>query len=263
MVNPNPGTPTYAVAGPASVNEGSALSFTLSTTNVAAGTPLYWRLAGTGINTADFVGLSALQGSVTVGTTGAAVFQTSVAADGTTEGNESLLYDVFSDAAFTTRVASTTVLLNDTSQTAGLTLWGTTANDVLTGSSGSDRLAGVSATGTTAAALGAGQVDTLTGLAGSDVFLLGDSRGVFYNDKVNNSLGSGDYALIKDFASGVDKLQVRAGTSYIYTTSASGLSLYWDRNNDARLTSSGKSQDEFIAVLQGVTALSGTDLIGV
>jgi hypothetical protein len=263
LVAPNPGSPTYAVAAPSSVNEGTTLSFTISTTNVAAGTPLYWRMAGNGISTSDFVGLSSLQGSVTVGSNGGAVLQTTIAADVTTEGNESLLYDVFSDAGLTSRVTGTSVLLNDTSQPAGLTLWGTTGNNSITGSSGPDRLAGVSATGTTSTAMGAQQVDTLTGLAAADVFLLGDGRGVFYDDRLNNSLGSADYALIKDFASGVDKLQVRAGTSYIYTTSTSGLSLYWDRNKDSRLTSSGKNQDELIAVLQGATALFATDLIAV
>jgi hypothetical protein len=111
--------------------------------------------------------------------------------------------------------------------------------------------------------MGAKQVDRLTGLAGADVFLLGDGRGVFYDDRSNSNLGSADYALITDFTSGMDKLQVRAGTGYVYTASSTGLSLYWDRNKDSRLTNSGKNQDELIAVLQGVTALSSTDLIGV
>jgi hypothetical protein len=263
LVNPNPGTPTYAVAAPASANEGTALAFTITTTNLAAGTPLYWRLSGTGISTADFTGLSSLQGSVAISGTGGAVVQTTVAADGLTEGNESLLYDLFSDAGLTTRVAGATLVLNDTSTAAGVTRWGTTASDAITGTSGPDRLAGVSATGTTATAMGAKQVDTLTGLNGADVFLLGDARGVFYDDRANNTLGSADYALITDFTPGVDKLQVRAGTAYLYTTSTSGLSLYWDRNKDGFLTASGRSQDELIAVLKGVTALSGADLIGV
>ncbi|MFO7627916.1 MAG: hypothetical protein R6W06_00070, partial [Prochlorococcaceae cyanobacterium] len=157
---------------------------------------------------------------------------------------------------------STTVILNDTSKSAGVTLWGTTASDMITGSVGPDRVAGVLASGTTASAMGAGQIDTLTGNAGADVFLLGDSRGVFYDDRLSGNLGSGDYALIKDFEPGIDKLQIRAGTSYLYTVDASGLSLYWDRNNNGSLNSSGKNRDELIAVLQGVSALSSTDLIG-
>ncbi|MFN7677200.1 MAG: S8 family peptidase, partial [Cyanobacteriota bacterium] len=263
LVAPNPGTPTYAVAAPASVNEGAALSFTITTTNVAANTTLFWRMAGTGLSTSDFVGLSALQGSVTVDATGSAILQATVAADGTTEGNESLLYDLFTDASLTARVSGATVVLNDTSQASGQTLWGTTGSDTITGGSGPDRLAGVPATGTSATELGARQVDTLTGLGGSNLFLVGDGRGVFYDDKVNNNLGNADYALIKDFVPGVDKLQVRGGMAYIYTPSSTGVSLYWDRNKDGRLTSSGKNQDELIAILQGVSALSSVDLIAV
>jgi hypothetical protein len=59
-------------------------------------------------------------------------------------------------------------------------------------------------------------------------------------------LGSADYALINDFTTNVDKLQVRAGTAYLTTPSTSG-----------------KNQDELIAVLQGVTALGSADLTGV
>ncbi len=263
LVNPDPNAPTYALTGPASLNEGSGLSLNLSTTNVADGTPLYWRMAGTGISTGDFVGLNSLQGSFTVDASGTAVFQTSVAADLTGEGNETLSFNVFSDAGLTSRVASTTVLLNDTSRPSGVTLWGTTASDSITGSGGPDRLAGVRSAGTTAADLGAGQIDTLTGQVDADVFLLGDARGVFYDDRNNSSLGSGDYALITDFVSGTDKLQVRAGTSYVFTQSANGLSLYWDRNGNGNLNASGKNQDELIAVLQGVSTLAATDLITV
>jgi hypothetical protein len=63
--------------------------------------------------------------------------------------------------------------------------------------------------------------------------------------------------------SGVDKLQVRAGTSYLYTVSGTSLSLYWDRNSNGALNSSGNNMDELIAVLQGVTGLTNADLIGV
>ncbi|MFN6337339.1 MAG: S8 family serine peptidase [Cyanobacteriota bacterium] len=263
LIAPDPNAPTYAASGPSSVNEGSGLTLTVSTTNVAAGTPLYWKISGNGISTTDFVGLSSLQGSLAVDASGSAVWQTTVAADLTSEGNETLSYDVFSDAGLTTRVTGVSVLLNDTSQASGLTLWGTTASDTITGGGGPDRLAGVRATGTTAADLGAGQIDVLTGLSGADVFLLGDSRGVFYDDRVAKTVGGGDYALIKDFASGIDKLQVRAGTSYLYTVASGNLSLYWDRNNNGGLNTSGKNQDELIAVLQGVTTLASADLIGV
>jgi len=99
LVTPDPNAPTYAVAGPASLNEGSALTLPIRTTNVAAGTPLYWKLSGTGISPTDFEGLSSLQGSLAVDVTGAAVFQSTVAADLSSEGNETLSYELFSDAA--------------------------------------------------------------------------------------------------------------------------------------------------------------------
>jgi subtilisin family serine protease len=255
--------PTYAISAPSSVNEGSPLTINVSTTYVSANTPLYWQIGGSGITTADFVGLASLQGTITVNASGSAVFTTTVAADLTSEGNENLIYNLFTDSAMTNRATSTQVLLNDTSKPSGVTLWGTTGSDTITGSTGNDRLAGVRSTGSTAADMGAGQIDILTGQSGADVFLLGDARGVFYNDRINGNLGTGDYARINDFVSGIDKLQVKTGTSYLYKVSASSLSLYWDRNNNGLLNSNGSSRDELIAVLQGVTSLVGTDLIGV
>lgn len=263
LVNPDPNAPTYALAGPGSLNEGSSLTITLSTTNVAATTPLYWKMAGTGINTGDFVGLNSLQGSFAVDASGTAVLQTSVAADLSGEGNETLSFEVFGDAGFTSRVASTTVLLNDTSKPSGVTLWGNAGIDTITGSGGPDRLAGVRSTGFTAADLGGtGVFDTLTGQGDADVFLLGDARGVFYDDPNAGSLGTSDYALITDFVSGTDKLQVRAG-SYVYTLSGNLLSFYWDRNGNGVINNTGRNQDELIAVLQGVSALTLNDLIAV
>ncbi|MFM9046420.1 MAG: hypothetical protein ACKOOH_01945, partial [Cyanobium sp.] len=217
---------------------------------------------GTGITTADFVSLPSLEGTAIVDSAGSAVVATTVAADNTTEGNENLIYDLFTDSARTNRVAGTSVLINDTSKPSGVTLWGTTGSDTIIGTNGADRLAGVRPTGTTGVNMGTGQIDTLTGYGDTDTFLLGDSRGVFYDDKKSNSLGSNDYASITDFVSGLDKLQVRAGTSYVYTVSGSTLSLYWDRNNNGLLTNTGNNQDELIAVLQGVTSLTNADLVG-
>ncbi|MEB3194996.1 MAG: hypothetical protein VKO19_07745, partial [Cyanobacteriota bacterium] len=50
-------TPTYRITpSAAAINEGVALTTTVATTNVAAGTVLYWSLSGTGITAGDVVG---------------------------------------------------------------------------------------------------------------------------------------------------------------------------------------------------------------
>ena len=139
-------------------------------------------------------------------------------------------------------------------------LWGTTASDTVTGAAGNDRISGVLASGTSSAEMGTQQIDVLTGANGSDVFLLGDARGVFYDDRKTGSLGTADYALIKDFIAGTDKLQLR-NLSYLYTASTGGLSLYWDRNANGLLESGGRNRDELIAVLEGATGLSSGDLV--
>jgi hypothetical protein len=99
----------------------------------------------------------------------------------------------------------------------------------------------------------------LTGGKGQDVFVLGDSRGVFYDDYNNASSGTNDYALITDFNAIEDKLQLRSN-SYISTVSQGNLMLYWDRNNNRSLDLIGNNQDELIAKLQGVTSLSSTNI---
>jgi len=141
-------------------------------------------------------------------------------------------------------------------------LWGSSASDTILGGSGADRLTGVQASGRTATALGAGQIDTLTGGDGMDVFLLGDARGVFYDDRSNNNLGTGDLAVITDFRSGEDKLQLRQG-NYLLTVAAGSLSLYWDRTGVGVLNSTGGNRDELIARLEGVTSLSSADILWV
>ena len=267
---PPPPAPTYAISGPAAADEGSSLAFSVSTTNLAAGSTLYWRFSGTGIASADFTGLAALSGSVTLQADGSALISAAVAADALSEGSETLVVDLYSDAALTTRVAGTSAVLNDTSLTppppppppavVDLVIWGTTASDNLSGGAGNDRISGVRASGTKAPALGQGQIDTLTGGLGADVFVLGDGRGMFYDDRTANNLGNSDHAHITDFEAGVDKLQLFSG-NYITTTSGGLTSLYRDNNNDGLLTSTGRRQDELIAVINA--PISSTDVIWV
>lgn len=147
----------------------------------------------------------------------------------------------------------------DPNPVTNLTLWGTNGSDIITGGNGNDSITGVLKTGTNVNALGFGQIDVLTGGAGQDTFLLGDSRGIFYNDYKNNNLGKADYALIKDFNLADDKLQLKSG-SYLYSTSNGSLSLYWDRNNNGSLNITGNDQDELIAVLNNITGLSNNNI---
>ena len=140
-----------------------------------------------------------------------------------------------------------------------LVLWGTTRSDVITGAGGNDRLSGVLASGTSSFAMGRGQIDEITGLAGSDVFVLGDSRGVFYNDRNSRSSGTSDYAYIKDFKSGEDKLQLRSSNYFLASYNGS-LLVYWDSNYNGTFQTSGRRQDELIAVLGGVSTLTNNDV---
>lgn len=142
---------------------------------------------------------------------------------------------------------------------SNLVLWGTSKNDIITGGDGSDRITGVLSSGTSASALGAGQADVLTGGKGNDVFLLGDKRGIFYNDNNNANIGKNDYALIKDFNQNEDKLQLLKA-NYLTTLSSGSLSLYWDRNGNGRLDSSGSNQDELIAILSGASSLTSNNI---
>jgi hypothetical protein len=59
---------------------------------------------------------------------------------------------------------------------------------------------------------------------------------------------------------GDDKLQLR-NANYLATVSSSNLSLYWDRNGNGQLDTGGRIRDELIALLEGVSSLSGSDII--
>lgn len=267
---PGEPTPSYTVTSPSSIKEGETLTVSIATLNVAVGTKLYWQISGTGITDSDF-DPAKLTGEVTIDSNGKATAVLKIAADSTTEGNEVMAFILFSDPDREDKIGEVSVIINDTSTTPPATddqiLWGTTGNDVVTGGSGNDRLSGVLAPevagASTASGMGRGQIDTLTGGAGQDVFVLGDDRGIFYNDGDPRNTGSGDYALIKDFRQGEDKLQLATG-NYVFSVSGGNLSLYWDQNGNGRLETGGRDKDELIAVLEGVTSLNlapNTDVI--
>jgi len=115
----NPLTPAYSIAPSATlINEGQRLTTTVRTTGIATGTRLYWALSGTGINTSDFSS-GALTGVGRVAANGTFSFTHTLRNDLTTEGDESLAIQLFSDTARTQQVGSiATVTLADTSHSA-------------------------------------------------------------------------------------------------------------------------------------------------
>jgi len=84
-----PSTPTYTLtASSPSVNEGETASFTVTTTNVVAGTLLNYTLGGT-INAGDIIGGS-LGGSVRIDAAGRGVISIGIATDSVAESDEAL-----------------------------------------------------------------------------------------------------------------------------------------------------------------------------
>jgi len=120
---------------------------------------------------------------------------------------------------------------------------GGSGRDSLSGNGGADTLLGALATSNG----GRGEIDTLTGGAGADVFVLGTSAGSLYNDGLAGNTGTADYALITDFNSSEDFLQLRSGTYYFTASSGSHQDLYLELG----------TTDEMIARIQG-TALATT-----
>jgi Ca2+-binding RTX toxin-like protein len=109
--------------------------------------------------------------------------------------------------------------------------------------------------------LGFGTIDKLTGNGGADVFILGDSRGMFYDDGTAKASGLKDYAVITDFGMD-DKIQLK-GASQEYLQSwrtlngVSGTAIFHDTNKDGILD----NRDEMIALVQDYGYLSQTNFL--
>ncbi len=147
----------------------------------------------------------------------------------------------------------------DTTAPAPAIIYGTNGNDTMVGSSSGETFSGVPAVTTL---YGRGSIDTLTGNGGSDVFMLGITGRVFYDDGSSRSSGTADYARITDFTAGVDDLQLTAGRSYVYAmttlSGTSGLGIYLDANANGKVDS---RTDELIGHLVGVNTLSASDIV--
>ena len=90
------------------------------------------------------------------------------------------------------------------------TLFGGTDNDRLDGGQGNDTLNGSTPNNFE---VQFGEQDTLVGGAGKDLFVLGDHKQIYYDDRNSNTEGSSDYALIEDFNPQQDKIQLKGDRS--------------------------------------------------
>ena len=105
-------------------------------------------------------------------------------------------------------------------------------NDSLIGGNGDDTLYGGDGddilNGTDSVAVGLLEIDSLTGGAGADQFILGDANTAFYSTG-----GDQDYAVIQDFTAGLDTVQLHGSASNYHQSSQAGdLFLYHGPNQD-------------------------------
>jgi subtilisin family serine protease len=263
-----PPSPTYTISSDTSINEGQVLQVEVSTTNLKVGSYVHWEISGTGIDMSDFNAIHNLWGASQVNSDGKATIKFDVKNDNLTEGNEVIKFELFDSGHHSIRkkVGETTITIQDTSKTPIVTtpqsLWGTVGNDIITGGDGPDSITGVSPSGTTPSEMGRGQIDILTGGLGADIFILADGRGVFYNDGIRGNLGTSDYALIKDFKRGEDKIQLNKRFSYTFETINGDGYLYLNTNRTTTIEKWGPNQEELIAVIEGfATRLQTSDFI--
>ena len=235
---------TYTLRASAdSVDEGKLLSIGLSTTNVAAGQPIYWRLGGSGITAADFIdGL--LGGESVIGRDGQVAFTTTLAADGVVDPDEQLEVRFFRDPAHSQQVG-TTLNITIKEPTVGTP---TDGNDIIIGTTAAELISGIPSG---SSLRGRGSIDQLTGAAGNDIFVLGDGNGIYYDDGTSGD-GSLDLAVIKDFTAG-DKIQLY-GNSANYMLASGRYDGKKGIRIDALLTP--EDSPEVIGFVQGATLAS-------
>ena len=162
--------PTYAIAGPASIDEGSSGTFTVTTTNVPNGTVLYWLIGPA----SDFnVDVGTLTINSNTGT-----FSVTPTADSTTEGEETATARVYTDSGRTIQVTGMNVVINDTSTTPAPTYSVTAPTSIDEGSPGTMNV------GTTNVSSGTTLYWTVTpsgdfGASSGTVTILADGSGSF------------------------------------------------------------------------------------
>ncbi|NES81859.1 MAG: calcium-binding protein [Moorea sp. SIO2B7] len=123
-------------------------------------------------------------------------------------------------------------------------LFGGTGNDNLKGDRGDDILWGVEINNTNP---GSGEIDILNGGRGFDIFVLGDTVQAYYDNA-----GAADYALITDFNSDFDEIELYgSATNYqlgnVSSSLPTGIGIFLNTSN------------ELIGIVQGETTLDLND----
>ena len=143
-------------------------------------------------------------------------------------------------------------------------LIGGKGNDLLNGGQGSDVLIGVDVDvientpglmpDITNSDGGRGEIDTLTGGEGTDLFILGDQYRLYYDDGNVRNSGRGDYARLEDFDPNEDTIYLHGSPNdFTIVRGSSEVSIYRDDNNKFW---HWFRRDELIAVVEGNTNLN-------
>jgi Ca2+-binding RTX toxin-like protein len=127
------------------------------------------------------------------------------------------------------------------------TINGGAGNDGITAGGGNDTINGVNGASLTP---GLGEIDSLTGGAGSDRFILGNATKVYYDDGNTLTNGGNDYADITDFNIG-DIIQLQ-GTSSNYLLAVVGA------DTQILINKPNTEPDELIGIVRNQTGLSLT-----
>lgn len=109
--------PSYGISAAQSVyNEGQTVYCGVSTTNVAVGTTLYYRITGASINAQDFTS-GGLEGQGNISSSGSFTFNRGISNDVLSESTETFKLQLFTNSARTALVAESPLYtINDTSQ---------------------------------------------------------------------------------------------------------------------------------------------------
>ncbi len=119
-------------------------------------------------------------------------------------------------------------------------------NDTLNAGKGNDILIGSSTRGV-------GEQDSFTGGAGRDKFVLGTAAQVLYDDGSATTAGRNDYALIADFSTSTDVIQLKGQRSdYVLAASPGGL----PKGTAIYRLKPGSQPDELIGIIRDRTGLS-------